>query len=84
MIDYIFSIESIVQTAMILNPPFLQSYDMTLFNKYNIKYSSWAELLKWAQLFIVSRNYMLEWPMPVMPNVITVPGLLPVKDKSLT
>jgi len=28
-----------------------------------------------VQLFIVTREHTVEWPMPTMPNVITVPPL---------
>ncbi|ELT97728.1 hypothetical protein CAPTEDRAFT_226674 [Capitella teleta] len=49
--------------------------DMSLIDKYAPQFSSWKELIEQAELFITTRDHLLDWPTPYMPNVISVPGL---------
>lgn len=49
--------------------------DKSLIQEFMPQYNSWRELTEKASLFITTRNFLLEWPQPYFPNVISVPAL---------
>ena len=48
----------------------------TLLQRFAPEVNSWLELVQRSTvLYIVTRDYLLEWPEPQMPNVIHTPGV---------
>ena len=74
--------QNTILTMLLMNLPMKQAYDVSLLRTYNIK-SSWDDILKKATLFVTPRDYILEWPHPVMPHYIAVPGLGGMTPKQL-
>ena len=56
-----------------LEPSFLVDHE--LLHQYAPDASSYKELMDHSQLFFVTRDHLLEWPIPVFPNVIFLPPL---------
>ena len=51
-------------------------YNTTLLQRFAPEVNSWLELQQRATvLYIVTSDYLLEWPEPQMPNVIRIPGV---------
>ena len=48
--------------------------DKARFGKYSDG-KSMLQIMSKSELFIVTRDYILEWPLPTLPNVMRVPGL---------
>ena len=49
--------------------------DTFLLQEYAPYTLTWNEALRKAELFITTRDYLLEWPQPLLPNVLSAPGL---------
>ena len=48
----------------------------TLLERFAPRFDSWLDLQQQTSvLYIVTRDYILEWPEPQMPNVIHIPGV---------
>ena len=54
---------------------FAGNRDTTLLQKFAPEMSSWNEVVQKSELFIITRNHLLEWPAPTLPNVIITPGI---------
>ena len=54
----------------------ISEYNTTLLQQFAPEGNSWLELQQRVTvLYIVTRDYLLEWPEPQMPNVIHTPGV---------
>ena len=65
----------------------LWDYDRNLipnFYQRNSPGISPAQLVSESQLFFITRDHLLEWPLPAMPNVIQLPSLLYHPSKPLS
>ena len=54
----------------------INEWNTTLLQKFAPGVTSWMELQQQATiLYIITRDHLLEWPEPQMPNVIRIPGI---------
>ena len=54
----------------------VSEHNTTLLQRFAPEVNSWLELRqRTTVLYIVTRDYLLEWPEPQMPNVIHTPGV---------
>ena len=70
--------ERLVNIALYLTMSVYPVYEQnkTLLEKFAPEVKSWIELeQRVTVLYIVTRDYLLEWPEPQMPNVIRIPGV---------
>ncbi|KAK2140451.1 hypothetical protein LSH36_1350g00012 [Paralvinella palmiformis] len=44
---------------------------------------TWPDVIADASMYISLRDYVLEWPIPTLPNHVTVPGILQQPGKAL-
>ena len=63
--------------------PFPPNWDYTLLHQFAPDVTSWTELKRKAAFYIVSRDHMLEWPRPSLPNVVFTPGITAVDVRPL-
>ena len=70
--------QRLVNIALYLTMSVYPVYEQnkTLLEKFAPEVKSWIELQQRVTvLYIVTRDYLLEWPEPQMPNVIHIPGV---------
>ena len=60
--------------CMIYAKAISQADDKARFGKYTDGLSM-LDIMAKSELFIVTRDYILEWPLPTLPNVMRLPGL---------
>jgi hypothetical protein len=58
--------------------------DISLLQEYAPELNDWDTLVKKSVLFVQTRDYMLDYPSPNLPNFITTPGVTPKPAKPLT
>lgn len=71
-----------LHAALVLEP-LPPCWDYTLLHKFAPGVTSWAELRRKVAFFIVSRDHMLEWPQPSLPNVVFTPGITATEARPL-
>ncbi|CAD5113976.1 DgyrCDS3139 [Dimorphilus gyrociliatus] len=81
-----FALTVLLRTQIMRNMMFPQIPTDNLFKKYvaDDKIKHWDDLVKESELFIVSRNHMLEYPAPIWPNTLLAHSLTVRSPKPLT
>ena len=61
---------------IVFSTPFsVTERNTTLLNEFAPALSSWRQLRKQAHLYVIHRDYLLEYPSPTMPHVVTTAGV---------